>query len=87
MKILYELVITEETGFTDKDFPDRFEILREKGKTPFVFKPVAINMQDIYNRLDEVEKLLKQSLDLPDGLSARAKHARNINEYFERYSQ
>lgn len=60
MKILYQLEITEETGFTATDFPDRFEILRP-GKTPLVFKPVAINLQDIYARLVEAEKLLKES--------------------------
>ncbi|NHZ85832.1 MAG: hypothetical protein GWP19_08120 [Planctomycetia bacterium] len=86
MKILYELKITEETGFSADDFPDHFEILR-KGKTPLVFKPVALSIQDIYSRLIEAEALLKQSLDLPDGLSARAKHARNIDEYFERHEQ
>lgn len=88
MKILYELNITEETGFTASDFPDRFEILRE-GKTPLVWKPVALSMQDIYNRLNEAEELLKQARNINDE-AMRFKLdilSNTINEYFERYSQ
>ena len=80
MKILYELVITEETGFTASDFPDRFEILR-KGKTPLVFKPVAITTQDIYSRLDEAEKILKIAIDNECRIDSAA------FEYFERHPQ
>ena len=82
MKILYQLEITEETGFTATDFPDRFEILR-KGKSPLVFKPAALSMQDIYSRLNEAENLLKNITAMrknPHVITA-------ISEYFERYSQ
>lgn len=79
MKILYVLNITEETGFTATDFPDRFEILR-KGKTPLVFKPVAIQTQEMYSRLVEAEFILKQVyVNYP--LNA------TIDKYFERNSQ
>lgn len=79
MKILYELVITEETGFTASDFPDRFEILRP-GKTPLVFKPVAINLQTVYSRLNEAEWILKKVFT-NDPLNA------TIDKYFERHVQ
>lgn len=79
MKILYELKITEETGFTATDFPDRFEILRP-GKTPLVFKPVAIDLQAIYTRLNEAEWILKQAFTI-DPLNA------TIDKYFERHVQ
>jgi len=59
MKILYESIITKDTGFSADEFPDRFEILRP-GKTPLVFKPVAIDLQAIYARLQEAEELLKR---------------------------
>ena len=88
MKILYELVITEETGFSADDFPDHFEILRE-GKTPLVFKPVALRIQDIYSRLDEAEVILKDiqkntGWTIQDDVILRA---RSIDEYFERHEQ
>lgn len=88
MKILYELVITEEIGFTASDFPDRFEILR-KGKTPLVWKPVAIQTQEIYSRLVEAEQLLKDSecLLLLARRSTRSKLKTAISEYFEKHSQ
>ncbi len=88
MKILYVLEITTETGFTASDFPDRFEILRED-KTPLVFKPVAIQTQEIYSRLDEANQLLKDSeCSLISAQSAtRSKLKSAINEYFNRYSQ
>ncbi len=80
MKILYELKITEETGFTATDFPDRFEILRGKGKTPLVFKPVAIDLQTIYSQLQEAEELLKDVILQP--FDSRA-----IDKYFDRHVQ
>ena len=79
MKILYQLEITKETGFSATDFPDRFEILR-KGKKPFVFKPVAIDLQTIYARLQEAEELLKDVILQPFD-------SRKIDEYFERHTQ
>ena len=97
MKILYELVITEETGFTASDFPDRFEILR-KDKTPLVFKPCALNVQEMYNRLNEAEALLIQAKGLNEIFTYKG-HPQNegdeihfelesdINEYFDRYLQ
>lgn len=89
MKILYELVITEETGFTASDFPDRFEILRGKGRTPLVWKPVAIQTQEIYSRLVEAEQLLKDSecLLILARRSTRSKLKTAISEYFEKHSQ
>lgn len=77
MKILYELKITEETGFHAKDFPDRFEILR-KGKTPLVFKPVAIETQDMYSRLIEAERILRRINEVY--------FVPNIDKYFERHA-
>ena len=82
MKILYELVITEETGFTATDFPDRFEILR-KGKTPLVFKPVAIDLQTIYSQLQEAEKLLKRV----DGTYQHWQFNVDIGKYFDRHAK
>ena len=90
MKILYELVITEETGFTATDFPDRFEILRGKGKTPLVFKPVAINLQDIYARLQEAEEQLKESNEFIKMCPKSILGSLLINEngrYFDRHVQ
>ena len=69
MKILYELEVTEETGFNEDDFPDRFEILRSKGKTPLIFLPVPVQLQDIYSQLHETEEILR-------------KIESNINSYF-----
>ncbi len=92
MKILYELVITEETGFTATDFPDRFEILR-KGKTPLVFKPVAMDLQTIYSRLVEAEALLKRAIESSgwfinkDQPQVAPPLNRAINEYFDRHAQ
>ncbi len=88
MKILYELVITEETGFTATDFPDRFEILR-KGKTPLVFKPVAIDLQTIYSRLHEAEILLRLVKNINDKTTVFQIDALNktVNQYFDRHTQ
>ena len=96
MKILYESIITKETGFTATDFPDRFEILR-KGKTPLVFKPVAIDLQTAYARLEEAEILLskikKRFVKLwgtfysTDSNRLIGKHLRHIEEYFDRHVQ
>ena len=86
MKILYELVITEETGFTATDFPDRFEILR-KGKTPLVFKPVAINLQTIYARLNETEEILKKTRNGMSDILTKVELKVDIDEYFERHAQ
>ena len=87
MKILYQLEITKETGFSADDFPDRFEILR-KDKTPLVFKPCALNVQEMYNRLNEAEEILKSATAL---IGDCPEHAliinKTINEYFDRYSQ
>ena len=99
MKILYQLEITKETGFTASDFPDRFEILR-KDKTPLVFKPCALNVQEMYNRLNEAEEILKEvqenetTIITGENCSATGiieedfiKLDTAINEYFDRYSQ
>ena len=96
MKILYQLEITEETGFTATDFPDKLEILRE-GKSPLVFKPVALSMQDIYSRLNEAEALLKKLDDeigelwgtfySTDTERLIGKNIAYIDKYFERHSQ
>ncbi len=88
MKILYELVITEETGFTATDFPDRFEILR-KGKTPLVFKPVVINLQAIYSRLNEAEILLNLAKGINRKTTVNQVGAlkKTIGEYFDRHAQ
>ena len=83
MKILYELVITEETGFTATDFPDRFEILR-KGQTPLVFKPVAISTQELYSRLNEAEELLRRVLN---GEKPLYSWHSACSQYFERHAQ
>ena len=88
MKILYELEITKETGFTASDFPDHFKILRE-GKDPLVFKPVSLQIQDLYNRLNEAESLLKKASDL-SGASALFEIVEveaKIDQYFERHIQ
>lgn len=80
MKILYQLEITKETGFRAKDFPDRFEILRE-GKTPLVFKPVAIKTQEMYSRLDEAEALLRQTAQSEGRWFLNGE----IDDYFKRH--
>ncbi len=88
MKMLYELEVTEETGFNEDDFPDRFEILRSKGKTPLIFLPVPVQIQDIYNRLNETEEILKKvrrgsiDSDILIGTEVKA----DIDFYFERYN-
>ena len=91
MKILYESTITKDTGFTATDFPDRFEILRE-GKTPLVFKPVAISMQEMYSRLNEAEQLLKAiqkntSWTIHNNSIPNPQVRRSIDQYFERHAQ
>lgn len=91
MKILYVLEITEEAGFHASDFPDRFEILR-KGKTPLIFKPVAIRTQEMYSRLNEAEALLAEiqkntSWTIHDDSIPNPQVRRSIDQYFERYSQ
>ncbi|KKK95892.1 hypothetical protein LCGC14_2668230 [marine sediment metagenome] len=87
MKILYELEITEETGFSKDDLPDRFEILHGKGKTPLVFKPAVISVHDIYNRLDITEAILKKVRGGGSDLLIQAQVKADIDFYFERYNQ
>lgn len=82
MKILYQLILEDNESFKASDFPDRFEILRE-GKTPLVWKPVAISMQDIYNKLNEAEQLLKE---IKENINFIPIHIA-IDKYFKRYSQ
>ena len=79
MKILYVFDTQDHEVFKMSDLPDRFEIIRE-GKKPIVFKPAAIQIQDIYNRLNEVEFILK-NVYVKDPLNA------TIDKYFERYKQ
>ena len=86
MKILYELEITKETGFTATDFPDRFEILR-KGKTPLVFKPVAIDLQTIYARLQEAEEILKKTRNGMSDILTKVELKVDIDDYFDRHAQ
>ena len=85
MKILYELVITEEPGFTATDFPDRFEILR-KGKDTFTVKGI-IRQQDILSRLYECEAMLKRCEEFRLSIQEELDLGKDINEYFERYTQ
>ena len=81
MKILYELDLQDDQKFNADDFPPQIEILRA-GKKPFIIKPVAIQTQDIYNRLNEAEALLKRAVKA-DSVSINY----DINEYFNRHVQ
>ena len=85
MKILYVFDSQDHEVFKMSDLPDRFEIIRE-GKKPIVFKPAATQIQDIYNRLNEAEELLKKALKGYD-VVIRARVNMAINEYFDRYEQ
>ena len=87
MKILYQLEITKETGFTATDFPDRFEMLRGKGKTPLVFKPVAIDLQTIYARLQEAEEILKKTRSGMSDILTKVELKVDIDDYFDRHKQ
>jgi len=58
MKILYELEIDCDQKFNANDFPSQIEVLRS-GSTPLVFKPVVLQTQDIYSKLQEADELLK----------------------------
>ncbi len=84
MKILYESIITKETGFTATDLPDRFDILR-KGKTPLVFKPVAIDLQTIYARLQEAEGILKKTRSGMSDILTKVELKVDIDDYFDRH--
>ena len=85
MKILYQLDLQDDQKFNASDFPDTIEILRE-GKNPFIIRPVSIQVQDMYARLDEAEELLKKALKGYD-VVIRARVNMAINEYFDRYEQ
>ena len=87
MKILYVFDSQDHEVFKMSDLPDRFEILR-KGKKPIVFKPAAIQMQDLYARLNEAERLLKEIVDwnVQDDSLINSNVRRAVDKYFERQS-
>ena len=89
MKILYVFDSQDHEVFKISDLPDRFEILW-KGKKPIVFKPVTLQIQDMYSRLDEAEELLKQ-IHKETRLTAfdedKPEIRRSVDEYFDRYEQ
>ncbi len=82
MKILYVFDSQDHEVFKMADLPDRFEIIRE-GKKPIVFKPAAIQMQDLYARLNETEEILQHAF--VEGSSDSLNLA--YKEYLMRYSQ
>jgi len=82
MKILYELNLQDDQKFNASDFPDQVEILRA-GKPPVVFRPVAIQLQDIYSRLNEADALLELA-EQSEGIYFLNGQ---INDYFNRYKQ
>ncbi len=96
MKILYVFDSQDHEVFKMSDLPDRFEIIRE-GKKPIVFKPAAIQMQDLQGRLDEAEALLLRAKELNELFTYKG-HAQNegdevhydleadIDKYFDRKS-
>ncbi len=89
MKILYVFDSQDHEVFKMSDLPESFEILR-KDKKPIVFKPAAIQMQDLQGRLDRAERLLKQ-IHKETRLTAfdedKPEIRRSVDEYFDRYEQ
>ena len=81
MKILYVLDTQDYEVFKMSDLPESFELLR-KGKKPITFKPISIQIQDMYSRLIEAEKLLKKMRFIPQHFIGSA-----VREYFERFKQ
>ena len=83
MKILYVFDSQDHEVFKMSDLPDRFEILRE-GKKPIVFKPAAIQMQDILSRLYECEAMLQRCNEFGLSIQEEIDLDKDINDYFDR---
>ena len=88
MKILYELDIDCDQKFNANDFPSQIEVLRS-GEKPLMFRPVAIQTQDLYGILKEAESLLDDTkfLLISAKLNTRAKLKEKITEYLTRFKQ
>ena len=82
MKILYVFDTKDHDVFKMSDLPNTIEILR-KDRKPVVLKPVAIQIQDIYSRLNEAETLLELA-EQSEGIYFLNGQ---INDYFNRYKQ
>ena len=79
MRILYQFKSDGEL-LNLSDLPDRIEILREN-EEPLVFKPCAVELQTMSNRLFETEQLLKNCIEC----SQSPELVKKIDDYFNRH--
>ena len=76
MKILYQF---ESDELKLSDLPDEVEMIVDK--KPLIFKPCAVDIQNLRNRLFEAEELLKEV----DQTYQRWQFNVKIDEHFKRY--